>query len=168
MRSLIAAAACIVVLGVVNYSIAARERLLAHGKTVYLELAPVDPRSLMQGDYMALRFKIADDVRAALERAKSAGEDRLPAHDGRIVATVDASSVAAFQRIDDGAAPALNEIVLKYRVRNGEIKFATNAYFFEEGTAPRYERARYGEFRVAEDGDLLLTGMRLEGFAPAR
>jgi uncharacterized membrane-anchored protein len=40
------------------------------------------------------------------------------------------------------------------------MKFATNAFFFQEGTARRYEAARYGEFRVAPDGELLLTGLR--------
>jgi uncharacterized membrane-anchored protein len=51
-------------------------------------------------------------------------------------------------------------VLLRYRVRNGELKFATNAFFFQEGTAKRYEGARYGEFRVAPDGELLLTGLR--------
>ena len=34
------------------------EHTLRHGQTVLLELAPVDPRSIMQGDYMALAFKL--------------------------------------------------------------------------------------------------------------
>jgi uncharacterized membrane-anchored protein len=46
------------------------------------------------------------------------------------------------------------------------VKFATNAYFFQEGTAARYEPARYGEFRVAPDGDLLLTGLRGKDLEP--
>jgi uncharacterized membrane-anchored protein len=33
---------------------------------------------------------------------------------------------------------------------------------FQEGHAKFYERARYGEFRVAPDGECLLTGMRGE------
>jgi hypothetical protein len=32
--------------------------------------------------------------------------------------------------------------------------------FFEEGTADRYTAARYGEFRVAADGESILTGLR--------
>lgn len=39
-------------------------------------------------------------------------------------------------------------------------ELATHAFFFEEGTAERYEAARYGAFRVAPDGELLLTGSR--------
>ena len=35
-----------------------KETTILKGKLVYLELAPVDPRSLMQGDYMALYYAI--------------------------------------------------------------------------------------------------------------
>jgi hypothetical protein len=40
-------------------------------------------------------------------------------------------------------------------VRNGLPKFATNAYFFEEGHDNDYAKARFGEFRVAPDGDAI-------------
>ena len=40
-----------------------REQLLGSGRVVILELAPVDPRSLMQGDYMALTFAAGADAR---------------------------------------------------------------------------------------------------------
>ena len=154
MRSALAIAACVAVLALLKFSIVAKERQLADGKVVYLELAPVDPRSLMQGDYMALRFKLANDARAALHRLPgNARRDSDFNADGRIVATLDAAAVATYRRLDD-------EVALRYRVRAGQMKFATNAYFFEEGTAERYANARYGVFRVAPNGDLLLTGMR--------
>ena len=35
-----------------------------------------------------------------------------------------------------------------------------DAFFFQEGTADVYTQARYGEFRVGEDGELLLVGVR--------
>jgi len=153
MRSAIALIACLAVLALVDFSIRGKERQLADGTVVYLELAPVDPRSLMQGDYMALRFKMANDALPAIKGSASVA-------DGRIVALLDERSIAAFRRLEDGALLAGREVLLRYRVRNGELKFATNAFFFQEGTARRYERARYGEFRVAPDGELLLTGLR--------
>jgi uncharacterized membrane-anchored protein len=154
VRSLIALVACAASLALVNYSIVAKERLLAGGAVVFLELAPVDPRSLMQGDYMALRFRIANDAAPALRGPQGALTD------GRIVAALDGLGVASYRRLHAGEPVASNEVLLRYRMRNGEMKFATNAYFFQEGTARRYEAARYGEFRVAPDGDLLLTGLR--------
>jgi uncharacterized membrane-anchored protein len=165
MRSAIALVSTLVVLVLVTMSIIAKEGQLANGRLVYLELAPVDPRSLMQGDYMALRYKMQNDALAALRKAATtgtpgrAGSNRLATADGHIVATVDGNLVASYQRLHHGAPLAANEILLRYRVRNGQIQFATNAFFFEEGTAKRYEPARYGAFRVAPDGELLLTGM---------
>ena len=137
---------------------------------VLVELAPVDPRSLMQGDYMALQFRLANDTRAALMKARAAAgtqaQGTLAAADGRIVATLDANGVATYARLDDGSALAENEIYLRYRVRQGRIRLGTNAYFFEEGTAKRYEAAQYGELRVAPDGELLLTGLRGKDLKP--
>ena len=158
MRSLIALVACVASLGLVNYSIFVKERLLERGTVVVLELAPVDPRSLMQGDYMALRFRMANDAAAAVRAAAF--------RDGRIVASVDERGVATYRRLDDGAPVAANEVLLRYRARGGEIKFATNAFFFQEGTGQRYEGARYGELRVAPDGELLLTGLRDKDLRP--
>lgn len=41
-------------------------------------------------------------------------------------------------------------------------KFATNAFFFQEGHTSVYQRARYGQFRVDEKGELLLTSMHVD------
>jgi uncharacterized membrane-anchored protein len=172
MRSAIALISCAAVLALINFSIVGKERQLESGKVVYLELAPLDPRSLMQGDYMALRFRIANDAQPAMQRSQSSGARRFPgqgdlaAADGRIVAALDPGSVATYRRLDDGTPLAQNEILLRYRVREGEVKFATNAFFFQEGTAMRYEGARYGAFRVAPDGELLLTGLRGKELQP--
>lgn len=153
MRKTIAIVAGLAVLGLANFSIYSRERLLADGRIALLELAPVDPRSLMQGDYMALRFRASDD--AFGRRKEGLG-------DGRIVLQVDERGVAKFKRFDDGTPLATDELRIRYRVRADQVKFATNAFFFQEGHAKFYERARYGEFRVAPDGECLLTGMRGE------
>ena len=48
----------ITLLGAVNYKVQQFEDVLATGKPVVLKIAPVDPRSLMQGDYMVLNYAI--------------------------------------------------------------------------------------------------------------
>ena len=156
MRKSIAVAAGILMLAAVNWSIYGRERLLETGQVVLLELAPVDPRSLMQGDYMALRFKLADE-------AFGRGRNKI-AKDGRIVVRVGERGVGSFVRRDAGEPLAPGEALMRYRVREDKVKFATNAYFFQEGTASAYARARYGEFRVAPDGEMLLTHLVGETF----
>ena len=156
MRKPIAVAAGLLMLAAVNWGIYGRERLLETGQVVLLELAPIDPRSLMQGDYMALRFKVADE-------AFGRGRSKI-AEDGRIVVRIGERGVGSFVRRDGGEPLAPGEARLRYRVREDKVKFATNAYFFQEGTASQYARARYGEFRVAPDGEMLLTHLVGETF----
>ena len=132
----------VLVLGMVNWSILAKERIKTTGERIYLELAPVDPRSIMQGDYMALRFALADRI-----DAKESGSAPLVV-DERGVATLNPDSGARGLRI-------------RYRIRGGRVWLGTNAYFFEEGTAERHAGARYGEFRIdRESGEAVLTGLR--------
>ena len=62
IKRVLIAAATLLVLGGVNWSILAKERIKDNGESILLALAPVDPRSLMQGDYMALRFEIESHI----------------------------------------------------------------------------------------------------------
>src|SRR5256885_8099210 len=48
----------LVTLAVVNTGIWQKQQLIASGQPVFIEIAPVDPRSLMQGDYMRLNFRV--------------------------------------------------------------------------------------------------------------
>ncbi len=57
-RKWLSIAVIIVALIMVNISIYQKQHLLAKGDIIILELAPVDPRSLMQGDYMALSYAL--------------------------------------------------------------------------------------------------------------
>lgn len=154
MRKALAVLAGLAILAAANWTIASREKQLAEGAVVLLELAPVDPRSLMQGDYMALRFKVENDAFGRARREELA--------DGRIVVRLDDRGIGTFVRRDAGGPLGAGEVRLRYRVRDGRVKFATNAYFFQEGTAKVYERARYGEFRASPSGELLLTHLRGE------
>lgn len=108
----------------------------------------------MQGDFMALRFEVANSMRASSPNPLADG--------GHVVLDRDEKQVGSLTRIDDGKPLAANEMRMRYRVRNGQVKFATNAFFFQEGTAALYEKARYGEFRVDRKGDSILTGLRDE------
>lgn len=158
MRELAALVAGLLALAAINFTIYEREKLLAQGSIVLLELAPVDPRSLMQGDYMALRFKVATE---AFSRTKAP-----VLNDGHIVVALDARGVATFKRFADSTALAAGEVLLRYRVRDKQPKFATNAFFFQEGNARYYEKARYGEFRTSANGEAILTALRDANLEP--
>jgi uncharacterized membrane-anchored protein len=152
MRHALVVAGLVVVLAVPNAFIVEKERLLARGTTVLLELAPVDPRSLIQGDYMRLDY--------AITRQLADSQAQWP-RSGRIVVALDADSVARFVRRDDGRTSlARGEHVLTYRRRRGRIRIGTDAFHFQEGHASRYQGARYGALRVAPSGTSVLMGLR--------
>jgi uncharacterized membrane-anchored protein len=159
MRSALIGIGLTLALAVPNWAIWGKEQLLDRGHVVLLELAPVDPRSLLEGDYMRLDYAVA----RAIQRPDTWS------HDGAIVVALDADSVASFVRPHDPAQPlSPGERLLRYRKRGNRLRLATDAYFFQEGTARKYERARYGELRVDDDGSSVLVGLRDSTRAPIR
>ncbi|HEY83754.1 MAG TPA: GDYXXLXY domain-containing protein [Chloroflexi bacterium] len=137
---------------VINVQAFQRERLAASGQVIFLELAPVDPRSLIQGDYMRLRYAVSGQVK------KGAG-----ARDGLIVLQLDENNIARYARIHDPQTPlAKNEILLRYRQQDSDARIGPESFFFQEGQAKYYNAARYGELRVSPAGDVMLVGLRGE------
>ena len=59
---IVLAANLILVLAFFAFSVVQKETLISKGTEVLLRLAPVDPRSLMQGDYMALNYQILRQI----------------------------------------------------------------------------------------------------------
>lgn len=153
----------VMVLGLINVSIQQYEQHLATGDTVLLELAPVDPRGMMQGDYMALQYQIEPEVFNALQHDPNS----FPTSEGFVVLAKDSHNVGHFVRVETHGQTAplsANEIRLHYRLRHGTFKLATNAFFFQEGHSEAFENAEYGLFRVNEKGEPLLTDLVNEQF----
>ncbi|MEZ4864792.1 MAG: GDYXXLXY domain-containing protein [Caldilineaceae bacterium] len=160
IRLVILWAVALVGLAFVNYSIYGKEQLIHDGEPLFLELAPVDPRSLIQGDYMALRYRMAVELE---------GEEALPPR-GTLVVRRDERDVATFVRLDYGITPlAADERRLKYYLRDQQVEIGPNAFFFQEGNREVYQNARYGELHVDSAGNAVLVGLRgpdLEPLAP--
>jgi len=162
-RNLLLAMGLVLSLVVVNLGIARRESVLRDGGTVLLELAPVDPRSLMQGDYMALDFALAREL---LDRLDPITRER-GFGDGYAVIAPSADRTVRLVRVQANTTPiAGGEVALRFRLRGGMIRIVTNAWFFPEGQGPRYEPARFGELRVGDDGEGLLVAMRDANLQP--
>ena len=156
MRNALLFGGLALVLATVNVSVAQKERLLRRGRTVLVELAPVDPRSLIQGDYMRLEYSLARNA------------DRSWSRDGRMVVRQNDRGVAEFVRRDDGRTLAPGEFLLQYRRRAGRIRVGSDAFFFQEGHAERYAGAKYGELRVDDSGTSVLVGLRDEALQRLR
>ncbi len=77
LKLYIISANMLLVLGFFFFNIIRNESILNDGETVLLRLRPVDPRSIMQGDYMALRFSLGDDVKRGRERISNVAAEEF-------------------------------------------------------------------------------------------
>ncbi|MFM5013430.1 GDYXXLXY domain-containing protein [Aeromonas veronii] len=148
------------ILAGINATVWRYERAMSSGEVVLLRLAPVDPRSLMQGDYMRLNYEIARELTSRDARAtQNKGSDTL-------VIRLDAHQVASL--VADGKPDRLasDERLLQVHQSERQWQIGPDAYFFEEGSGGQYEAARYGEFRLQADGKTLLVGLRDEAYQP--
>ena len=148
---------------VANGAIWQKQDVIAHGKPVYLALEPKDPRSLMEGDYMRLRFPTVDAHDESLLQGMGSTRPLM-------VVQLDARGVATVSRRHSNDQPlAADEMLLELTPKDGNWVVVTDAWFFKEGDAERWQQARFGEFRVLPDGRALLVGMadaELKSIAP--
>lgn len=158
-RSWIAIALTVVILVFFNVSIYDREQTISNGETLLLELAPVDPRSLMQGDYMQLRYVVEDSVPV----------DELKDHErrGHLVLRGDNENVAQFVRIHNGEALEQGERLVRFHrpsflgvaLGSLQVMIVPDDFFFQEGHGELYEDAQYGVFKFDDRGRYLLVGL---------
>lgn len=151
--NILAIAGLVIILGAANFVIGDRQAIVDHGQPVLLELGPVDPRSLMQGDYMVLRYH------DRLFPPRSIVDD-LP-RTGAFVISLDENNVGEYKRIDDGSGLADNEVLLQYKLRDerGRIRLGAESYFFQEGNAQLFNAGRYGVLHVDRSGKSVLIGL---------
>ncbi len=148
-----------------NYSIFKKETILTEGKLALFELAPVDPRSLMQGDYMRLSYAIA---RESDTEEFNPGElilnqtqtDESISKRGYIVVKLDRLGVAQKVRLQEGKTP-LNEgeYLVVYTRTKWDLNIGAESYFFQEGEADKYAEAKYGGLKIDDKGNNVLEGL---------
>ncbi|AUC16729.1 hypothetical protein BTO06_16945 [Tenacibaculum sp. SZ-18] len=132
-----------------NYSIFKKETLLNEGQLVLLELAPVDPRSLMQGDYMRLRYSLSRNNDVDIPKR------------GFCIVQLDSNNVASKVRFQKDTSP-LNEgeLPIEYTSPNNwNINIGAESFFFQESQAEKYEKAKYGGLKIDSKGNSLLIGL---------
>jgi uncharacterized membrane-anchored protein len=149
-------------------SVREKEHLLENGAPVLLELAPRDPRSLMQGDYMALSFSLERDIDRALTKHSPVS----PQDKGYALIEPDENGVYRFVSLyDPEIQPTGKQIKILYRWNSRSPQIGSGSFLFQEGHGKEYEAARYGELRVDADGNSLIVRLRdhsLEVIEPSR
>ena len=142
----------VLALGLVNWDVRGKEQVIAQGQRILVPLIPVDPRSLMQGDYMALNFSLPFEMREKLKDIVSPSQ--------LVRASIDDQGVATIQGLLTDTSPLeKGELALPLKRLKGQWVLVTDAYFFPEGQGRHFEQTRYGDFRVLPDGRALLVGL---------
>ncbi len=112
------------------------------GTRILLPMAPVDPRSLVQGDYMAIRYRL---------------QPQLVGLGSSAVLTMDEAGIVQSARRGDGSLKP-NEVLARVHGSAEEPRVAPTSFLFEEGTADTWSKAVLVEARV-KDGALVMTGL---------
>ena len=155
----------IALLGAVNYKVQQFEDVLATGKPVVLKIAPADPRSLMQGDYMVLNYAILSDLQQSQfssESNETTGIDELSPSGKKayILVHLDKNHVAtlceAQSEIPTDFKHCTPNVYLPIRYKGWLPELPSQDYFFAEGKGEYYAQAEYAEYRF-KDGILLLA-----------
>ncbi len=139
----------VILLVLFNDSIVEKENLISDGELILLELAPIDPRSLMQGDYMRLRYEISDNT----------NYDSISKR-GYCVVQLKPNGIARRVRIQNGKTPLNdNEHLIEYTSGKWSMNIGAESFFFQEGEGEKYEKAKYGGIKVDNQGNSLLIGL---------
>ena len=145
----------------------------------YLELRPVDPRSLLQGDYMTLNYDILDQTTEFIyqnrsydyyeeERKEETKEQRekrelAEAKKAYIAIRLDGNKVAKFVKLTKEKTDEKDLLFVAYKSDGYNVDINANSYLFQEGTGDKYENARYAKV-VLVDNKLRLIDLRDKDF----
>ncbi|MDQ0860475.1 putative membrane-anchored protein/putative membrane protein [Bacillus sp. V2I10] len=136
------------------------EKALDKGKVVVLELEPLDPRSMLQGDYVQLRYEAAryepeDGVKTGSVITVKVKKDSK----GIYRPTGETAKGRAAETFKE---PEVDEAYLtgKYNGYDGII-LGIESFFVEEGTGMELERhAKYAKVIVSDEGNALLVDVK--------
>ncbi len=139
----------ILLLAFFNWNVYQKEKIINEGQLVLLRLAPVDPRSLMQGDYMRLNYELTSSLNLKNDSSFKYA-----------IVSLDAKKVANFIRTQENLDNInSNEIPLKLKMSGKNYRIGAESYFFEEGKSKYFEKAKYGGIKIDTYGNSILIGL---------
>ncbi|NOV02010.1 GDYXXLXY domain-containing protein [Paenibacillus planticolens] len=137
------------------------EWLLSHGQLVKLQLEPLDPRSLIQGDYVRLRYKISEPPIFNQKNEALTSKRKISV----VLAPNASTGVYEYSRVySKGESLAPGEVRLNgTRIGYGRIEYGIESFFIPEGTGREYEQnAKFAEVKVSANGDAILEQLLLQ------
>ncbi|MBB3112536.1 putative membrane-anchored protein/putative membrane protein [Paenibacillus phyllosphaerae] len=126
------------------------EAALRGGTEITLKLAPIDPRSMLQGDYVQLRYDISTVPNPGAEDGDKIQVVLKPGQDG----------VYVYDRLyKPGEELGTGEVVLKgTRKYASEVTYGIENYFIPEGTGAKVEEeAKYARVIVSRSSNGMIV-----------
>ncbi len=131
-----------------------KETILRNGTDIILKVEPVDPRSIIQGDYVQLSYNISqidsderyDRVYVLVEK-NSKGIYQMKG-------IYDTIEEAKKERTDD------HQVIVTGKANGNTITYGIENFFIEEGTGIEVEQnAKYANIKVGSNGDAILISV---------
>lgn len=144
----------------------------------YLELTPIDPRSLLQGDYMTLNYDITDKAQDFIYNNRTNIYDEeneneveeikevrklADAKKAYIAVRLDENKVAKYVKITKEKTDEKDLLFIAYKTDGFNVNINANSYLFQEGTGEKYENAKYSKV-VLIGNNLRLIDLRDKDF----
>jgi len=137
---------------VIGYTAFSKEQLLTHGKLVKLELVPVDPRSLLQGDYVRLGYEISTVKNV---NARGTIQVILRKDEAGVYRFVDIYSLNG--KLYHADAYQTGDVLITGKINGDTIIYGIESYFVPEKTGGDVQQhARFAYVRVGRTGDAIL------------
>ena len=143
----------IFILAGLNFAVYNKNNIKQQGEIVYLALKPVDPRSLMQGDYMALAYELELKVKK---------QEPSYFKNNYMIIDLDDHKIAQFNRVITEKKSILltpNQKIIKIKITHDHIKIRPDSFFFQEGHGEQYNKAKYGIFKFKGTDTYILDGL---------
>lgn len=148
-KRLVVALNFILVLGFFFFGVYKQEKIKRNGDRIILQLAPVDPRSLLQGDYMILRFELTDNLyRLDIEDEYKDG--------GYAIINKTKEGFYALEKVSHEWQEGSIEFTGNLK---GNYSIGADSYFFQEGTGDIYSRARYAQLYLYGKGKVRVEAL---------
>ncbi len=147
-------------MAILSWQIGYKEMLLQTGTEIKLELAPVDPRSMMQGDYVALNYEISrsfDFLGTYIWMKGDLVQLVLREQEG----VYRYAGYYKYRRNWNFPYDAIDgDVIITGRVKGFSIQFGIEQYYVPEGTGRAVEEtAKYAIVKVGKGGDAILVGL---------
>ncbi|MBT8200692.1 MAG: GDYXXLXY domain-containing protein [Acidimicrobiia bacterium] len=132
-----------------------RETTLLRDDTVILQTVPVDPRDLLRGDFVVLRYEISSLSVSQANPGDTVFVELVEDSDGQWVAA----------GADTSINPDWDRFIRGTQIREGTIEYGIEAYFVPEGRGLEIERAQDVDVVVAldEGGNAVIKEIIVDG-----